>query len=343
MLGYSPYARVSKVGAGTDSLFSLLLCVFVFWIDLQPAISPGRLVPMTDLPRITIITPVYNGADLIQRTIDSIHQQVYANIEHIVMDAGSTDGTLDVLRASADRLTWVSEPDKGQSDALNKGFARATGQYLTWLNADDFFYPGTLRHSLDVFEAHPGVALVYGRLNLVHRDGSLWKDDRNVSEGTLEVALRGSNFISQPGTLFTRQAWEICGPLRVDLHHCMDWDLWFKIMKRFPIQYTPRTLAAQAVYAETKTSMGGLPRYEEIRDMIEGHGGSAADTYFKIGYWYYQHNQMRKARQNFRIAQSRGVGPQFRAGLRRLILKTYLGGTVISVGRLARARRSPKA
>src|SRR5258708_7517978 len=289
-------------------------------------------------PTVSIVMPEFNGAKLIQRAIDSVRQQAYPNLELMVMDASSTDGTQAILRANEDFLTWVSEPDQGQSDALNKGFGRATGQYLTWLNADDFLYPGALQHSLEVFEANPEVALVYGRVNLVHRDGSLLRDDHNVAMGALEIALRGNPFISQPGTLFTHAAWEACGPLQIDLHYCMDWDLWIKIMKSFPIKYTSRTLAAQAVYPETKTSMGGLPRYEEIRHMIESHGGSAADTYFKIGYWYYRHNQMQAARKNFVQSLRRGSKLYLRRQLISLILKTYLGGRIVGVGRNIRRR-----
>src|SRR5258708_8095320 len=130
---------------------------------------------MSEWPLVSIINAVCNGADMIQRTIDSIQQQDYPHIEHIVMDAGSLDGTLDILRAHKDHLTWYSEADKGQSDALNKGFALTKGNYLSWLNADDFLYPASITRCLKVFEENPNTVLVYGRINHVHRDGSYWR------------------------------------------------------------------------------------------------------------------------------------------------------------------------
>src|SRR5450755_901785 len=127
---------------------------------------------MPELPTVTIISPIYNVADMIQRTLDSVREQDYPHIEHIVMDAGSTDGTLDILRANEAHLQWFSEPDKGQSDALNKGFARATGTYFTWLNGDDFLRPTAISRCLKVFEDNPGLALVYGRTDHVDRNGT---------------------------------------------------------------------------------------------------------------------------------------------------------------------------
>ncbi|MEP7285430.1 MAG: glycosyltransferase [Chloroflexota bacterium] len=295
-----------------------------------------------DTPLVSIITPVYNGAYTIRRTIESIREQDYPRIEHIVMDAGSTDGTLDILRSYADRLTWFSEPDKGQSDALNTGFARATGSYLTWLNADDVLRPGGISRCLQVFTENPDVALVFGRLDWIDRDGNYLKDDHNVRDGTYEDLMRGDNFISQSGNLFTREAWETCGPLDINLHYCMDVDLWIKIMQRYPIKYTPQVFAALGVYPETKSAAGGLPRFEEIRQMIESHGGGASSTYYKIGLWYYQHNQMREARRHFQIALARDPNPIIQRRLLSLTLKSYLGGPVVTLGRTLRSQLTHK-
>jgi glycosyltransferase involved in cell wall biosynthesis len=288
---------------------------------------------MIDAPLITIVTPVANGAYTLRRAIESIRIQDYPNIEHIIMDAGSTDGTLEIVREYQANLTLYSEPDDGQSDALNRGFARSKGDYLTWLNADDILTPGALTRCIQLFREYPNVALVYGRLNRINRDGIYLHDDYNVFDGTREDLLQGDNFISQPGNLFTRQAWEACGPLRVDLHYCMDVDLWIKMTAKFPIKYTPEVLAEQGHYPTTKSSSGGLKRFHEIREMIEGHGGSAAHTYYKIGLWHYQQNLLPQARHYFRIALRRGSKPHIRRAIRSCILKSYLGPTMLDIGR----------
>ncbi len=132
---------------------------------------------MPDWPLVSLVTPVLNGAELLQRTIDSIRQQDYPHIEHVVMDGGSIDGTLDILRANEAHLKWFSEPDSGQSDAINKAFARTAGQYMNWLNADDFFYPHAIRRIVEAFNTTPKPGIVYGRLALVNKDGSLRKID----------------------------------------------------------------------------------------------------------------------------------------------------------------------
>jgi glycosyltransferase involved in cell wall biosynthesis len=293
---------------------------------------------LPELPLVSIVTPVFNGAETIQRTIDSIREQDYPNIEHVVMDGGSKDATLDILRANEDHLTWYSEPDNGQSDAINKGFARTTGALLNWLNADDFLYPGAIRRCLEVFQENPKVGLVYGKVNLVHLDGTFWREEGLARVTSRAELLRGDPYIPQAGDLFTREAWESCGPLRVDLHYCMDWDLWIKMLAKYAVRFTPQVFAAQSVYENTKSASGGLPRFHEIREMLESHGGSAAHIYYKIGLWHYQHNEMIDARRYFRIALSRGPSLVIRRRLISLILKTHLGSRAVQFGRKLRAQ-----
>jgi glycosyltransferase involved in cell wall biosynthesis len=276
-------------------------------------------------------------AETVEKTIESVLQQDYPNIEHIVMDGGSTDGTLDIVRAYEDHLTWYSQPDEGQSDAINKGLALTSGMYLNWFNADDFLLPGAIHHMVELFKANPGVGLVYGRVNHIALDGNK-ADDRTVRDGMFEELLNWDNFISQPGCLFTREAWEMFGPLDIDLHYAMDWDLWIKMWRKFSFKYTPQTLAEVTVHKATKSSSGGLRRYDEIRHMLEGHGGSAAHIYYKIGREYYERNQMREARRYFRIALSKDPSSLIRRHLIAMIPKSYLGGHVMDLARATRTR-----
>ncbi len=280
---------------------------------------------MSDWPLVSLVTPVLNGAELIQRTIDSIRQQDYPHIEHVVMDGGSTDGTLDILRANEAWLKWYSEPDKGQSDAINRGFAHTTGKYLNWLNADDFLYPGAVRRCVEEFKANPRLGIVYGQLALVNKDGSLRRMDHSIREGSYEELLHWDNIIGQPGLLFSREAWEVCGPLSLEDHYAMDWDLWIKIGSRFPFKYIPVTLAALSVYETTKSVSGGLKRYEEIIRMLERNGSRAPLEYYKAGRECYWQNDMRQARRYFLIALRRQPKPYLRRELIWLIARTYLG------------------
>ncbi len=122
-----------------------------------------------DRPLVTIVTPSFNQAGFIEETIQSVIAQDYQPIEHLVIDGGSTDGTLELLRKYQDHLSWVSEPDRGQTDAINKGFRRAHGAILCWLNADDVLMPGAISTVASYFESHPQVSFVYGDVLAIDR------------------------------------------------------------------------------------------------------------------------------------------------------------------------------
>ena len=129
---------------------------------------------MARYPKISIITPSYNQGQFLEQTILSILSQDYPNLEYIIMDGGSSDNSVEIIRKHEDNLTyWVSEPDKGQSDAINKGFQRATGDILTWLNSDDYYLPGTLHTVAEYFTQHPDVECIYGDLQVVASNGDL--------------------------------------------------------------------------------------------------------------------------------------------------------------------------
>ena len=288
---------------------------------------------MAEGPLVSIITAVLNGADTIQRTIDSVAEQDYPHIEYIVMDGGSTDGTIDILRKNDACLRWYSEPDLGQSDAINKGLARASGHYLTWIGDDDFFYSGAIRRLVEVFVDNPKVGLAYGQLALVDRVGKFLRIDPRIHSGSFEELLNYDNIVGQPQAMFSREAWKASGPLALDLHYCMDWDLWIKIAAKFPMIFIPEPLAAFAVYEGTKTVSGALPRFEEIIRMLKSHHSRISYHYFKIGYWHYESNNMVEARKYFFQALGRDPKPSIRRQLYSLILKTYLGANIVRFGR----------
>lgn len=288
-------------------------------------------------PLVSIVTPVLNMADTLRDTIESILTQDYPNIEYIVMDGGSTDGTLDILRSYGDRFEWHTGPDRGQSDAINKGLALTSGQYLNWLCADDRLMPGTIKHLVSTLQNSPEAALAYGHVMLVYKNGT-HAPGRHVRQGTLEELLNGDNFIPQSACLFTRQAWEAFGPLRTDLHYAMDWQLWIKMGQKHSFAYTPQTLSEVSALPETKSASGGLRRFEEIRKMLEAEGGRAAHTYYRTGLIYYRQGQMAEARQHLRIALSRGPSRTIRREIIGVIIKSYLGHRLMRIGRAARQK-----
>jgi len=126
----------------------------------------------SELPLVSIVTPTYNQAAFLPETIDTVLSQDYPNIQYIVMDGGSKDGTVEILESYGSRLEWVSERDGGQSDAVNKGFQRARGQIFTFLNADDIYYPGAVRAAVEAFARQPEAGVVYGNAWYTNEDGS---------------------------------------------------------------------------------------------------------------------------------------------------------------------------
>ena len=177
-------------------------------------------------PLVSVVTPCFNSERHIQRCLESVRGQSYQEVQHIVIDGGSTDGTVALL-AQTNGVEWISEPDDGQSDALNKGFSRATGQILTWLNADDALFPRTLEQVVDVYRRDEELDWIAGR-SAVRREG---KSHR--IEPVFRVRDRDLDFgnpIVQPSTFFKRSALEQAGELDRELHYAMDLDLWLRFV-----------------------------------------------------------------------------------------------------------------
>src|SRR4030095_855946 len=161
----------------------------------------------SEWPAITVITPVYNGVDFLEQCIASVLAQQYPTLQYGIGDGGSTDGTLDVVRRYEDRLAfWSSEPDRGQADALNKGFGRASGELVCWLNADDFLYPGAFAEAVAAYKAAPDAPFYFGNGDRVDRGGRVTGEffpDGNVTFRR-DALVFGLNLFLQPGTLLPR-------------------------------------------------------------------------------------------------------------------------------------------
>lgn len=190
-------------------------------------------------PLVSIVTPSFNQVQFLPETIQSVLSQDYPHIEYIIVDGASRDGSVEIIRQNAIQLAWwVSEPDQGQTDAINKGFAHASGEIFAWLNSDDTYLPGAIAQAVELLEAHPEVAMVYGDANLVDGHGVII--GRFPARQTdLRGLLRGSVHIPQQTTFFRASFWHQVGPLDPTFHFAMDYDLWVRLARLAPLLYVP--------------------------------------------------------------------------------------------------------
>lgn len=193
----------------------------------------------SSLPLVSIVTPSFNQAKFLEETIRSVLDQDYPRIEYILIDGGSTDGSVEIIRKYAHRLAyWVSEKDRGQTDALNKGFAAANGSILAWLNSDDTYQPGAIRSAVDYLISHPRVGLVYGDLNFINERGEI-VGKFPAAQTDLARLRRGYVHIPQPAAFFRTDLWKKVGPLDPSFYFAMDYDLWVRLAGLSDLQYLP--------------------------------------------------------------------------------------------------------
>ena len=207
----------------------------------------------TRLPKVSIVTPSYNQARFLEKTIQSVLSQDYPNLEYIIVDGGSTDGSVEIIRRYADRLAWwVSERDKGQTDALNKGFGRATGDILAWINSDDTYNPGAIREAVEYLVAHPEAGMVYGDADLIDAEGAVI--GRFPASQTDYRRLRqGYVHIPQQSSFFRAELWRKVGPLDPSFYFAMDYDLWVRLARQAPLHYIPRLWANFRLHSSGKS------------------------------------------------------------------------------------------
>ena len=220
---------------------------------------------------MSIVTPSYNQGRYIEQTIQSVLNQDYANLEYIVVDGGSSDNTIDILKKYEGRLTWISEKDRGQADAINKGFHMAKGEILAWLNSDDTYLPGAVHHAVHYFAAHPEVGMLYGEGCHVDADGELI--ERYNSEPFNYQRLSEVCFICQPTVFLRAEVINAVGPLDVTLDYCMDYEYWMRIAKRFRIGYLPTYLANSRLHVDTKTLSKRVEVHQETLQVVKRHYG----------------------------------------------------------------------
>jgi glycosyltransferase involved in cell wall biosynthesis len=203
------------------------------------------------LPKVTIVTPSYQQAAFLEQTICSVLDQDFPDIEYMVIDGGSTDGSVEIIQRYADRLAyWVSERDSGQAEAINKGFQRATGEIVAWINSDDYYLPGAVRRAVEVLAAQPELGFVYADVLAVDGAGRPVNRMRYGDWGL--DGLLAFRMIGQPSVFMRRTALEQAGLLRDDMGYLLDHDLWLRIAARAPIHYVPEMWSAARYHAAAK-------------------------------------------------------------------------------------------
>lgn len=219
--------------------------------------------------RISVITPVLNQVRYLEETVCSvIGQKTTFKVEYLVMDGGSTDGTLELLSRYSTLLTFVSGRDQGQSDALNKGFGLACGEIIGWLNADDLYHPGTLDKVAAWFDAHPECQWVIGQCNIVDEAGHETRKwltrykNALLRKYSLELLLV-ENFISQPAVFFRKEFLAGIGPLRLEYPLAMDYDLWIRMAVRSKPGLIHSPLASFRVHQEAKSALNFREQFRE--------------------------------------------------------------------------------
>jgi glycosyltransferase involved in cell wall biosynthesis len=227
----------------------------------------------SDFPKISIITPSYNQGQFIERTILSVLEQDYPTIEYIIIDGGSTDNTMEILKKYEDRLIWKSEPDKGQSDAINKGFIMATGEIFAWLNSDDTYKAGAINTAVDYLVKHPRVDLIYGNGNLIDERDNLIGEFKSATVDLRACLYHGQISVFQPSVFFRKDVFEKIGALDEKLDITMDIDYWIRITRQgLTMEHIDCSLANLRWHQLAKTSkiMGQHRKYH--LQLLRKHG-----------------------------------------------------------------------
>ncbi|MEC4721318.1 glycosyltransferase family 2 protein [Noviherbaspirillum sp. CPCC 100848] len=210
------------------------------------------------LPTISMVTCSYQQARFLDQTIRSVRAQNYSGLEYIIIDGGSTDGSRDIIASHSDALAyWVSERDHGQSHALMKGFARATGDIAGWLCSDDILLPGALKRVGEFFRDHPEVDAVFGDSIWIDINGAPLRPKREMGFNRF-VFLHDYNYVSQPSMFWRRRLYEAVGGVRPYFHLAMDNDLWERFSARTKIAHMPHYLSCMRYYEAQKTNTSRL-------------------------------------------------------------------------------------
>jgi glycosyltransferase involved in cell wall biosynthesis len=227
-------------------------------------------------PRISVVTPCLNAAAFIERAIQSVAKQGLDDVEHVIIDGGSTDGTIDILKRYP-HLRFLSEPDLGQSDAMNKGIAMASGDVIGWLNADDWYLPGALKAVSEAAKHHPKAEWFTGRCPIVDNTGTPIRKPITAYKNFLLrhyslSLLLTQNFVSCPATFVRKSAYDQVGAYRLDYRYSMDYDMYLRLAKRSAPAIIEQDLAVFMMADGTKSMDGFEVQFNEHHQQARDHG-----------------------------------------------------------------------
>jgi glycosyltransferase involved in cell wall biosynthesis len=241
-------------------------------------------------PKVSIITPSFRQGRFIETTIRSVLAQDYPNIEYIIVDGGSKDETVDIIKKYEGKLAWwVSEKDNGHADALNKGFSHASGDILAWLNSDDIYFPGAVSEAVAFLTAHPEVGMVYADANLIDDEGKAIGKFASKQTNYRRM-LDGSVHIPQATTFYRADLWHQVGPLDLSLFYSFDYDLWVRMAKVKEVRYLPRMWAYFRIHDKGKTVLNDDQCYPDmlrVRQRELGGGFSRLQLRYIARKWLY--------------------------------------------------------
>ncbi|MED4753917.1 glycosyltransferase family 2 protein [Brevibacillus choshinensis] len=235
------------------------------------------------LPLVSVITPSFNQGRFIKETIESVLGQDYPNIEHIVVDGGSTDVTISILQQYShfgDRFRYVSEKDRGQSHAINKGLSMARGDIIGWLNSDDTYQPGAIRKAVQALQSRPDCGMAHGKCYVINEHSQV-QTALHVTPADYNNLYHGC-VVCQPAAFIRKNVFQQMGGVDEALNFCMDYDLWIRIAQSHPIAYVNDFLANARVYSTTKTAtQWHTVGISEVLLTVEKHYGSVSPTWLR--------------------------------------------------------------
>ncbi len=302
---------------------------------------------LREQPLVSIVTPSFNQGRFIRRTIESVLAQTYPNIEYVVVDGGSTDETVDILRSYGDRVRWLSEADAGQTEAINKGLRLRNGEIVGYLNSDDVLLPGAIARVVEHLRDHPECDLVYGDADYIDAEDRV-TGAYPTADYSFERLMEDC-CICQPAAYWRASLIESVGPFDETVHFAMDYEYWLRIARNgLVIQHLAERLAQSRLHPEAKTLGARSEIFHEVFDVCQRHGGYVSRNYVH-GYWEHRAEErsgiaarvLRKmprlrvacAEVHYALLNRRSVGAR-----ERLIVKP----TSVSARRLRALSRTPR-
>jgi len=237
----------------------------------------------TIMPKVSIVMPSFNQVDFIERSIQSVLNQDYLNIELIVIDGGSTDGSVEIIQRYADKLAyWVSESDEGQAQAINKGIAQATGEWIGWQNSDDLFSPNAIKEMIECASKNPQVDLVIGDMAMIDTQDQTIRNIRYIRP-TYESILAEGMVLTNQSAIWRKKIHETIGYLNEQLHYGFDYEWFLRVLKYSSAAHIPKVLGYLRMHPQTKTSLQ-QPQFTKEYELIWGgkRPNKLTRTFYKV-------------------------------------------------------------